>query len=265
MRHLISTDIHGRYDELRTALENARYDERADRLVLLGDLIDRGRRTKEVLEFLAGLIARERDVIMLRGNHEDILWAFLEGKVTALKNWLDTCQGVTLLWSYKYDPSRLAFAGDRVWADGEEIRNRDDARAFLLTVMPDHHLAVIEDMRRYRLVIPSGLWGRDVFLCHAGLMHKTRPRETAQWLFCWGDPAWQNGRSTEVQPITIYGHWHQPLRPLVRFRRICLAMEFAVAVMILEEQAIVTSDGLCSALHNPSNVECIIMRRKGSY
>jgi hypothetical protein len=96
-------------------------------------------------------------------------------------------------------------------------------------------------------------------------MHKTKTRETPQWLFAWGDPAWQNGRSTEYQPIAVYGHFHQPLRPLVRFRRICLAMEFAVAVLILEEQVIVTSDGLWSALHNPSNVECIIMRRKGSY
>ncbi len=243
MRHLIAADIHGRYDELMIALENARYDEITDRLILLGDVIDRGRQTKEVLEFLAGLVARGRDVIMLRGNHEDILWAFLEGKAAALKNWLDTCQGVTLLWSYRYDPARLAFAGDRVFADGEEIRNRDDARAFLLTVMPEAHLAVIENMRRYRVVIPHGLWNRDLFCCHAGLVHETKTRETPQWLFCWGDPAWQNGRSTAYQPVTIYGHWHQRLRPLVRFKRICLAMEWAVAVMVLEGMVIMTSDG----------------------
>ena len=76
-----------------------------------------------MLEFLAGLIDRGRDIELISGNHEDILQAFLEGKVTALKGWLDTCQGLTLLWSYKYDPSRLAFAGDRVWADGEEIKD----------------------------------------------------------------------------------------------------------------------------------------------
>jgi hypothetical protein len=243
MRHLITTDVHGQYDEFMLALENARYDETADRLILLGDLIDRGRQTKEVLEFLAGLMARGRDVIMLRGNHEDILWAFLEGKAAALKNWLDTCQGVTLLRSYTYDPARLAFAGDRVSTDGEEIRNREDAKAFLLSVMPEPHLSVIEAMRAYRLIIPGGLWGRDLFLCHAGLMHRTRPRETPLWLFAWGDPAWENGRSTDYQPVTIYGHWHQRLRPLVRFKRICLAMEFAVAVMVLEEMVIVTSDG----------------------
>lgn len=243
MRHLITTDIHGHYDEFMLALENARYDETADRLVLLGDLIDRARQTKEVLQFLAGLIDRGRDIELIKGNHEDILQAFLEGKVTALKGWLDTCQGLTLLWSYKYDPSRLAFAGDRVWADGEEIKTRDDARAFLLTVMPDDHLSVIESMRRYRVVIPRGMWNRDLFCCHAGLVHETKTRETPQWLFCWGDPAWQQGRSAAYQPVTVYGHFHQALRPLVRFRRICLALEGAVAVLIPEEQVIVTSDG----------------------
>jgi hypothetical protein len=245
MRHLITADVHGRYDAFMLALENARYDDTTDRLVLLGDLIDRGRQSREVLECIAGLIARGRDIIMLRGNHEDILQAFLEGKVTALKGWLDTCQGVTLLWSYKYDPSRLAFAGDRVFAHGREIRTHDEARAFVLTVMPEAHLAVLEGMRVYRLFIPGGLWGRDVFLCHAGLVHRTPTRETPQWMFAWGDLAWQNGRSTDFQPIAIYGHWHQPLRPLVRFKRICLAMDFSVAVMVLEEMVIVTSDGDC--------------------
>ena len=76
-------------------------------------------------------------------------------------------------------------------------------------------------------------------------MHKTKTRETPQWLFCWGDPAWQNGRSAAYQPVTVYGHFHQPLRPLVRFRRICLALEGAVAVLIPEEQVIVTSEGDC--------------------
>jgi hypothetical protein len=152
---------------------------------------------------------------------------------------------VTLLRSYGYYPSRLALAGDRVFAHGREIRTHDEARAFVLTVMPEAHLAVVEGMRVYRLFIPGGLWGRDVFLCHAGLVHRTPTRETPQWMFAWGDPAWQNGRSAEYQPITVYGHWHQAIRPLVRFKRICLAMDFSVAVMVLEEMVIVTSDGDC--------------------
>jgi hypothetical protein len=40
-----------------------------------------------------------------------------------------------------------------VFAHGREIRTRDEARAFLLTVMPEPHLAVIEAMRRYRVIV----------------------------------------------------------------------------------------------------------------
>ena len=127
MRHLITTDIHGQYDELMIALENARYDETTDRLIVLGDCIDRGRQSREVLDYLAGLMARGRDIELIRGNHEDILQAFLEGRPAALKGWLETCQGMTLLHSYRYDPARLRFAGDRVWADGEEIVSAEDA------------------------------------------------------------------------------------------------------------------------------------------
>jgi len=243
MRHLITTDIHGQYDEFMLALENARYDEASDRLVLLGDCIDRGRQSREVLDYVAGLLERERDVELLRGNHEDILQAFLEGRTGALKDWLYVCRGVSLLWSYGYNHARLRYAGDRVWADGEEIRDRDDARAFLLAFMPEAHLAVIEAMRRYRVVIPRGLWNHDLFCCHAGLVLDTRTRETPQWVFAWGDPAWERGRSAPYQPVTVYGHFHQPVRPRVGYRRVCLAVEGAVAVLIPEEQAIVTSGG----------------------
>ena len=65
-------------------------------------------------------------------------------------------------------------------------------------------------------------------------MHRTKTRETPQWLFAWGDPAWEIGRSADYQPVTVYGHFHQP-EPLVRYRRICLALQFAVAVLVLEE------------------------------
>ena len=67
MRHLITADIHGQYDELMTALECARYDESADRLILLGDMVDRGAQSREVLAYIAGLIARGGEVIPPRG------------------------------------------------------------------------------------------------------------------------------------------------------------------------------------------------------
>ena len=242
MRHLITADIHGQYDELMTALECARYDESADRLILLGDMVDRGAQSREVLACIAGLIARGRDLELLCGNHEDILQVFLGGKPAVLGGWLDACRGISLLRSYGYDPGRLHFAGDRVWADAEEIADGEGARAFLLSVMPASHLSVIEGARRFYTAVPHSLWETDVFCCHAGLMQKRKVDEIAQWLFAWGDPSWHRGRSTDFQPATAYGHFHLRSGPLVRYRRICLALETGVAVLVPEEELIVTSD-----------------------
>ena len=66
-------DIHGRYDLFDQALsaiaEHA--SGRASQLVFLGDYIDRGGQSREVVERLMEL-EREGDVICLKGNHEQL-------------------------------------------------------------------------------------------------------------------------------------------------------------------------------------------------
>lgn len=68
-------DIHGRYDLLLEAynlLIADGYSEQEDLLVFLGDMIDRGPESRQVLEYVKSL--RERlpeNVVVLRGNHED--------------------------------------------------------------------------------------------------------------------------------------------------------------------------------------------------
>jgi serine/threonine protein phosphatase 1 len=61
-------DIHGRYDLVEKALELVHFNPLTDRLFCVGDLIDRGRDSWKVLEFL-----QRPYVYALRGNHEDML------------------------------------------------------------------------------------------------------------------------------------------------------------------------------------------------
>jgi serine/threonine protein phosphatase 1 len=69
-------DIHGCATELRELVE--RLPLRPDAtLVFLGDYIDRGRESKEVIETILEL-ARSYDVVPLLGNHEEMLFEFLE-------------------------------------------------------------------------------------------------------------------------------------------------------------------------------------------
>ncbi|MGL4694815.1 metallophosphoesterase [Enterococcus larvae] len=69
------SDIHGEYELFQQLVEY--YDEENHQLVLIGDLNDRGKRTKEC--FLLGKkLVEERGAIYLRGNHEEYFLQFLQ-------------------------------------------------------------------------------------------------------------------------------------------------------------------------------------------
>lgn len=64
-RHLIVGDLHGRYDQFMHLLDKANYDPAKDILYSVGDLIDRGPKSLECVEFFEG----ERRYV-IKGNHE---------------------------------------------------------------------------------------------------------------------------------------------------------------------------------------------------
>lgn len=79
MKTVIVGDIHGCYGQLLRLLEKVDFQEEEDRLVSLGDLMDRGEESYEVLTYFRGLKERmkERCVIVM-GNHE---WMAVQGRL----------------------------------------------------------------------------------------------------------------------------------------------------------------------------------------
>ncbi|HPI91570.1 MAG TPA: metallophosphoesterase family protein [Deltaproteobacteria bacterium] len=69
-------DIHGCPDKLEDLI-SAMDPQPEDRIVFLGDYVDRGEGVVEVIDALIGLAGRF-DCIFLRGNHEDMFLSFLE-------------------------------------------------------------------------------------------------------------------------------------------------------------------------------------------
>lgn len=73
-------DIHGCVDEIRVLIEflttERSLDER-DQLVFIGDYIDRGRGSRQVIELMLSLKQKWPHTVFLKGNHEDMLLAFL--------------------------------------------------------------------------------------------------------------------------------------------------------------------------------------------
>jgi serine/threonine protein phosphatase 1 len=77
MRSYVIGDIHGCLDELRYLIEDLPI-ESGDRLIFLGDYVDRGPNSKGVLTYIVELQkSDDLEVICLKGNHEDMFLAYL--------------------------------------------------------------------------------------------------------------------------------------------------------------------------------------------
>jgi serine/threonine protein phosphatase 1 len=69
-------DIHGSYDKLLLLLSVLPWNRDNDLLIFLGDYIDRGKQSKEVVNHLIDLRKGGGEVIFLLGNHEQLLLSY---------------------------------------------------------------------------------------------------------------------------------------------------------------------------------------------
>ena len=67
MKYFVVADVHGFYDEMKAALDEAGFDPENENhtLISCGDVIDRGKRPNEVVKYLVNLPRK----ILIRGNH----------------------------------------------------------------------------------------------------------------------------------------------------------------------------------------------------
>lgn len=72
-------DIHGCFDKLIELMDVIDVDLGKDKLVFLGDYIDRGPDSYNVMEYLIELKTRHRNIVFLKGNHEEMLENYISG------------------------------------------------------------------------------------------------------------------------------------------------------------------------------------------
>lgn len=73
MRYYVIADVHSFYSEMMDALKEQGYFEDAQphKLIICGDLLDRGQEAVAMRDFVLELLSRD-EVILIRGNHEDL-------------------------------------------------------------------------------------------------------------------------------------------------------------------------------------------------
>lgn len=74
MKYYVVADVHGFYSILKSTLEEKGYfeDKEPHKLIICGDIFDRGNETLEMQKFVMRLIEKD-EVILIRGNHEDLM------------------------------------------------------------------------------------------------------------------------------------------------------------------------------------------------
>ena len=79
MKYYVISDTHGFYDETTDALTKAGWysDSTPHKLVICGDLMDRGGQALEMQNFVCDLLERD-EVVLVKGNHEDLFEDLLD-------------------------------------------------------------------------------------------------------------------------------------------------------------------------------------------
>ena len=178
-------DIHGCIRSLEQLIEDLNL-QADDHLVFIGDYIDRGPGSKDVIDFLINL-AKTQKCTFLRGNHESMMLNYLN------LNEID-------LW--EINGGRATLMG---YVDDGKI------------VIPDDHIAFLKN---------TGLFldTEDFFFVHAGIKHQWTIQENIMLnnedIFLWERSHLSVDEYAWEKPV-VCGHTPQKT-PLIKDKLICI-------------------------------------------
>ncbi len=196
-------DVHGcvhALDALVEVIAPAANDE----LVFLGDLIDQGRDSAEVLDRLIDL-KRRCQVVLIRGNHEEMMFAARENE-QALRYW-EVCGGFATLNSYRYG-AKLEEVPQEHWALLSEARDYYETADVIFThanYLPDVPMALQpEHQLRWALLEPAEAHphasGKTVIVGHTE-QHNSEVLDLG-FLVCIDTACWRHGWLTALEART---------------------------------------------------------------
>lgn len=196
MKTYVIGDVHGRRTQLRRLIELLPRDPATDSLVLLGDLIDRCEdapgTVDDVLRLQQSVKRGEAPVIVLRGNHEQMILDFID---LGAPLWLHQAVGSACTFQ------QYVGHGLRI----ESVPDMARTRRELAAAIPPAHIEFFRQLPLYH---------EDEFAIyvHAGLHEGKHPRETTSHHLLWTrEPDFY--KHYDGKPC-VFGHTPTPLLPI---------------------------------------------------
>lgn len=189
-RAYVVGDIHGRIDLLDRLLsairtEFANQPQSKVSLVFLGDVIDRGPASAEVVERLRTLAIPGVSVHFVMGNHEEVMLRVIEGETDLLRSWL-RFGGAETLHSYGVDAREL-----------KELSSEDLAKRMRQSIPAAH--------RRFLASFSDSIAFGDYVLVHAGIRPGIDLSEQSQSDLRWiREPFLED--TTDHGFVVVHGH-----------------------------------------------------------
>ena len=197
-------DIHGCSKQLKSLLSkllnNSEFNNQRDLLIFLGDYIDRGPNSREVIDQLINLNKQNIKAVFLMGNHEQIIIDFLFDKINNLKQWLNLGADQTFK---SYDIEVAEFI-----KDGFEDDKIDKLRNVFLDKLSKEHAYFLKNLK---LTYNLG----DYLFIHAGINPEKSLSEQNKMDFLWSRSDKFFDKNFEFEKVIVHGH--TPEKEVVNF------------------------------------------------
>lgn len=212
MKYYVVSDVHGFYDEFRIALATQGYfsDTEPHKLILCGDIYDRGKQVAELQNFILDLMEKD-EVILIRGNHEDLMLDLLdEWDMCSYKDDINISNGTVCTALQLTDFTLLDLK-----ANPDEIKTKLSQDLFITKIIPNmvdyyetENYIFVHGWIPCTPIVYARQKGRFVYK----YIYNENWREADETE--WDKARWINGMEaahcgvTEPNKTIVCGHWH---------------------------------------------------------
>ncbi|OMD76897.1 metallophosphoesterase family protein [Paenibacillus odorifer] len=189
MRTLVISDIHGCHDEFNSLLKKVKYEPTEDKLILLGDYIDRGLKSKQVVDQVMRMV-KENDVVALKGNHDQMgVDALSKADDQYSAHWIRN-GAITTLTSY---------CGAEIFEEGFDWDAYDKTKEYIVDNYK-HHLDFLSSLPLY-------LETDEHIFVHAGINPLLKDwKKTKEEDFYWIRDLFYSQANGNTEKTVVFGH-----------------------------------------------------------